>query len=55
MSGAGYQLLVEGILETAPDLAGLAVFVVAVRLVTTRAVSPPPTTSGRSPAGSASR
>jgi hypothetical protein len=36
-------------------LAGLAVFVLAVRLVTTRAVSRPPTTSGRSPAGSASR
>ncbi len=36
-------------------LAGLAVFVMAVRLVTTRAVSRPPTTSGRSPVGSASR
>jgi hypothetical protein len=36
-------------------LAGAAVFVLAVRLVTTRAVSPPPTTSGRSPAGSVSR
>jgi hypothetical protein len=36
-------------------LAGLAVFALAVRIVTTRAVSPPPTTSGRSPAGSASR
>ena len=36
-------------------LAGLAVFVMAVRLVTTRAVSRPPTTSGRSPAGSVSR
>lgn len=36
-------------------LAGLAVFVMAVRLVTTRAVSRPPTTTGRSPAGSASR
>jgi hypothetical protein len=36
-------------------LAGVAVFAVAVRIVTTRAVSPPPTTSGRSPAGSASR
>jgi hypothetical protein len=36
-------------------LAGLAVFVLAVRIVTTRTVSRPPTTSGRSPAGSASR
>ena len=36
-------------------LAGLAVFIVAVRIVTTRAVSPPPTSSGRSPAGSVSR
>ena len=36
-------------------LAGLAVFVLAVRIVTTRAVSRPPTTTGRSPAGSASR
>ena len=38
-------------------LAGLAVFVLAVRIVTgrgTKAVSPPPTTSGRSPAGSVS-
>ena len=39
-----------------PDfLAGLAVFVVAVRIVTGRAVSRPPTTTGRSPAGSVSR
>jgi hypothetical protein len=36
-------------------LAGLAVFVMAVRIVTTRSVSRPPTTSGRSPAGSVSR
>ena len=36
-------------------LAGAAVFALAVRIVTTRTVSPPPTTSGRSPAGSASR
>jgi hypothetical protein len=36
-------------------LAGLAVFVLAVRIVTGRAVSRPPTTTGRSPAGSASR
>jgi hypothetical protein len=36
-------------------LAGLAVFLVAVRIATTRAVSPPPTSSGRSPAGSVSR
>jgi hypothetical protein len=36
-------------------LAGAAVFAVAVRIVTTRNVSRPPTTSGRSPAGSASR
>lgn len=36
-------------------LAGLAVFVVAVRAVRSKAVSRPPTTSGRSPAGSASR
>jgi uncharacterized membrane protein len=36
-------------------LAGLAVFIVAVRIATTRAVSPPPTSSGRSPAGSVSR
>jgi hypothetical protein len=31
------------------------VFVMAVRIVTTRPVSRPPTTTGRSPAGSASR
>ena len=36
-------------------LAGLAVFLVAVRIVTTGAVSPPPTSNGRSPAGSVSR
>ena len=36
-------------------LAGLAVFVLAVLIVTGRALSRPPTTSGRSPAGSASR
>jgi hypothetical protein len=36
-------------------LAGLAVFILAVRIVTTRTVSRPPTTSGRSPAGSVSR
>ncbi len=36
-------------------LAGLAVFILAVRIVTTKAVSPPPTSSGRSPAGSVSR
>ncbi len=37
-------------------LAGLAVFVMAVRIVTTRGpVSRPPTTTGRSPVGSASR
>jgi len=36
-------------------LAGLAVLIVAVRIVTARVVSPPPTTSARSPAGSASR
>ena len=37
-------------------LAGLAVFVLAVRIVTTKGtVSRPPTTSGRSPAGSVSR
>ena len=37
-------------------LAGLAVFIMAVRLVTTRgSVSRPPTTTGRSPVGSASR
>jgi hypothetical protein len=36
-------------------LAGLAVFVLAVRAVTAKAVSRPPTTSGRSPAESASR
>lgn len=36
-------------------LAGLAVFVLAVRLATGKAVSRPPTSSGRSPAGSASR
>ena len=36
-------------------LAGLVVFVLAVRIVTTRTVSRPPTTSGRSPAGSVSR
>ena len=36
-------------------LAGLAVSILAVRIVTTRAVSPPPTSSGRSPAGSVSR
>ena len=36
-------------------LAGLAVFLVAVRVVTTKPVSQPPTSSGRSPAGSVSR
>jgi hypothetical protein len=36
-------------------LAGLAVFVLAVRVATTKTVNRPPTTSGRSPAGSASR
>ena len=36
-------------------LAGLAVFVVAVRIATGRAVRRPPTTTGRSPAGSVSR
>jgi len=36
-------------------LAGLAMFLVAARVATTKAVSPPRTTSGRSPAGSASR
>ena len=36
-------------------LAGLAVLLLAVRIATTRGVSRPPTTSGRSPAGSASR
>lgn len=36
-------------------LAGAAVLLVAVWLVTTKTVSRPPTTSGRSPAGSASR
>ena len=36
-------------------LAGLSVFVLAVRIVTTRSVSRPPTTTGRSPAGSVSR
>ena len=37
-------------------LAGLAVFVMAVRIVTGReAISRPPTTTGRSPVGSASR
>ena len=36
-------------------LAGLAVFVLAVRLATVKPVSRPPTSSGRSPAESASR
>ena len=36
-------------------LAGLAVFLTAARIVTTRPLSRPPTTSGRSPAGSVSR
>ena len=36
-------------------LAGLSVFVLAVRIVATRSVSRPPTTTGRSPAGSVSR
>jgi hypothetical protein len=37
-------------------LAGLAVFIMAVRIATTRgAVSRPPTTTGRSPVGSSSR
>ena len=36
-------------------LAGLAVFVLAVRIATTGPVSPPPTTIGRSPARSVSR
>ena len=36
-------------------LAGLAVFVVAAKVATAKPVSRPPTTSGRSPAGSASR
>jgi len=36
-------------------LAGLAVFGLAVRLATGRPVSRPPTTTGRSPAGSVSR
>ena len=36
-------------------LAGLVVFVLAVRIASTRSVSPPPTTTDRSPAGSASR
>lgn len=36
-------------------LAGLAVFILAVWIVTTKAVSPPPTSTGRSPAGSVSR
>ena len=36
-------------------LAGLAVFLLAVRIVTTKAVSRPPTSNGRSPAGSVSR
>lgn len=36
-------------------LASLAVFVLAVRIATSRSVSRPPTTSGRSPAGSVSR
>jgi hypothetical protein len=36
-------------------LAGLAVFVLAVRIARAGGVSRPPTTSGRSPAGSASR
>ena len=36
-------------------LAGLAVFLLAVRIVTTKTVSRPPTTNGRSPAGSVSR
>lgn len=35
-------------------LAGLAVFILAVRIATARGVSRPPTTSGRSPVGSAS-
>ncbi|MDQ1492684.1 MAG: hypothetical protein QOJ23_5198 [Actinomycetota bacterium] len=46
---AGYRFVVLDF------LAGAAVFAVAARIVMTRAVSPPPTTSGRSPAGSASR
>jgi hypothetical protein len=36
-------------------LAGLAVFLLAVRIATTGSVNRPPTTTGRSPAGSASR
>lgn len=36
-------------------LAGLAVFLLAVRIVATKSVSRPPTTDGRSPAGSVSR
>jgi hypothetical protein len=36
-------------------LAGLAMFVVAVRVATAKPVNRPPTTTGRSPAGSASR
>ena len=36
-------------------LAGLAVFVLAVRIATGKSVTRPPTSSGRSPAGSASR
>jgi hypothetical protein len=36
-------------------LAGLTVFVMAVRIVTTRAVNPLPTTTGRSPSESVSR
>ena len=36
-------------------LAGLGVFVLAVRILTTKTVSRPPTSTGRSPAGSASR
>ena len=35
-------------------LAGLAVFIMAVRIATARSVSRPPTTTGRSPVGSAS-
>ena len=36
-------------------LAGLAVLILAVRIATTASVSRPPTTTGRSPVGSASR
>lgn len=36
-------------------LAGLAVLILAVRVATTASVSRPPTTTGRSPVGSASR